>query len=63
MSINVNQSIGLIKVVLWEEAKGKLRAMARAGGQTNFDRSPDFDKVKEVIEKFIEDFESHGYHE
>lgn len=56
-------NISLIKAVLWEEAKGKLRAITKASGQSYYDRSPDFRKVKEVVEEFIKDFENHGYQE
>lgn len=57
--------IGLAKAILWEEAKGKLRAMAQASGQSpsTVDRSPDFQKVGAAVEKFIKNFEDEGYHE
>lgn len=46
-----NQHIGLQKAILWEEAKGKLQALAVAGGQTD------------AVEEFITAFESEGMHE
>lgn len=59
--------IGLAKAILWEEAKGKLRAMASVGGQTpatmNPVRSPDWQKVERRIEAFILSFEDDGLHE
>lgn len=57
--------IGLAKAILWEEAKGKLRAIATASGQhqSGTDRSPDWEKVTKAVEKFITDFEDHGYQE
>ncbi len=58
-------SIGLMKAVLWEEAKGKLRAMATAGGQipSTGNRSPDWQEVEKAVEDFIKDFQDNGYHE
>ena len=57
--------IGLAKAILWEEAKGKLRALAAASGQnpSNKERSPSWVTVNEAVEKFIHDFEDEGYHE
>lgn len=57
--------IGLHKAILWEEAKGKLRAMAAASGQitSTARRSPDWRSVSEAVEKFIRKFESDGFHE
>jgi len=57
--------IGLAKAILWEEAKGKLRAMGAAGGMTQSteSRAPDWDVVQEAIEVFIRDFEEKGLHE
>lgn len=57
--------IGLAKAILWEEAKGKLRALAIASGQhpSNKKRSPDCEKVQQQVETFILHFENLGYHE
>ena len=57
--------IGLTKAVLWEEAKGKLRALAIASGQhqSNRKRTPDWEKVTQQVETFILHFENLGYHE
>jgi hypothetical protein len=57
--------IGLMKSVLWEEAKGKLRALAAASGQvpSTVEREPAWERVTNFIEMFITNFESHGYHE
>lgn len=60
--------IGLVKAILWEEAKGKLRAIAMAQGS----RLPgpvgeigeaSFEPIQSYIEKFIRKFEYKGYHE
>lgn len=63
--ISNQNHIGLQKAILWEEAKGKLRAMAAAGGQINssYLRSPDWKGVKQSVEDFIHAFESEGLHE
>lgn len=57
--------IGLHKAILWEEAKGKLRAMATVGGQigSSDTRSPDWKEVEDAIEGFIVNFENNGMHE
>lgn len=57
--------IGLAKAILWEEAKGKLRAIVSAGGQTQSgsDRSPDWEAVKKRVESFIDKFEADGLNE
>lgn len=57
--------IGLAKAILWEEAKGKLRALAAASGQnpSNKVRSPDWEKVSDAVENFILNFEANSYQE
>lgn len=65
--------IGLVKAVLWEEAKGKLRAIVMADGQ----QAPQYEgpkgnhapiegswvRIQRAVDKFIKDFEDEGYHE
>ena len=60
-----NEQIGLAKAILWEEAKGKLRAMVAAGGmaESTSARSPDWDIVSQAVEDFIVRFEENGFHE
>lgn len=57
--------IGLAKAILWEEAKGKLRAIAAASGQnpSGTKRSPDWETVEKSVETFILYFEANSYHE
>lgn len=58
--------IGLAKAILWEEAKGKLRAIVAADGAQHggvYDGRPHFEIVEEVVESFIKAFESDGLHE
>lgn len=58
--------IGLAKAILWEEAKGKLRAIAMAEGSAFGGKPTDkfkYEYIEEFIEKFIMEFESEGYHE
>lgn len=60
--------IGLAKAVLWEEAKGKLRAMvavqgACEGGAEGQDSRAHYDRVKAEIEMFIIRLENSGLHE
>lgn len=60
-----SRHIGLAKAILWEEAKGKLRAMAAAAGQQNSadNRGPDWEEVSRQVEQFIKRFEDDGLHE
>lgn len=60
--------IGLAKAVLWEEAKGKLRAIVAAEGSNigeeyRPDRRFKFQAIEEFVDKFISEFEGEGYHE
>lgn len=58
--------IGLAKAILWEEAKGKLRALVAAEGATmseTYKGKFKFQIIEEFIDKFIKEFESNGYHE
>lgn len=59
--------IGLAKAVLWEEAKGKLRALVAAEGSNISEHYSGgklrFQIVEDAVEKFIADFEGEGYHE
>lgn len=57
--------ITLFKTALWEEAKGKLRALARMSGQhsSSEKRSPDWKDVSAAVEKFIKNFEKEGFDE
>ena len=61
-----NDPIGLQKAVLWEQAKGLLRAVVAADGaqQSQYDgQDPHFMLLEKEVEGFIRDFEDHGYHE
>lgn len=49
-------TIRLHKVVLWEEAKGKLNAMLRAHGQAPVCATPS-NKLKQLIKAFTEEVE------
>lgn len=69
MSDPVSQ-IGLVKAVLWEEAKGKLRALCMAHGQcaplydvNNTKLDSGYEAIRDEVEAFIAEFESQGYHE
>ena len=60
--------IGLVKAVLWEEAKGKLRALIAAEGANMSEEYRNgtilrFQTIESVIDKFIDEFEGEGYHE
>ena len=57
--------IGVTKAVLWEEAKGKLRALAAVEGQTvgEYNAKPKYQKIREAVESFIMQFEDLGLHE
>jgi hypothetical protein len=51
--------VGLAKMILWEEAKGKLRAMVAAGGSipSNAERSADWHELEKRVERFIKQVE------
>lgn len=52
-----------IKAMLWEEAKGKLRALASVQGSypaNIFERGEQYEKSNSKIEEFIQEFEEEG---
>jgi len=58
--------ISIQKAALWEEAKGKLRAMAATAGECssmNQKLASRHTNVAERVEAFILDFEEDGLHE
>lgn len=57
--------IALAKVILWEQAKGALRALAVAAGSypSNIITSTKWETVDDTIETFIRKFEDDGLHE
>lgn len=64
--MRVVDPIGLAKAVLWEQAKGLLRAMVAADGAEQSRGSgfpPHFEKVEEAVETFIKAIEDEGLHE
>jgi hypothetical protein len=60
-----HDAIRLAKAGLWEEAKGKLRALAAVNGQVHEGDgfSPDWEEVRNAVEDFIRQFEEDGLHE
>jgi hypothetical protein len=58
--------IGIAKAMLWEEAKGKIRAMVAVNGQcpcTDEHRVKQSKDAEKVSEAFFKKFEDHGLHE
>lgn len=57
--------IGLMKTMLWEEAKGKLRALVLISGAhpSTRTRAPEWTKVEKRVEDFIKKFEDDGLQE
>lgn len=57
--------IGLAKAILWEEAKGKLRALAAASGQypSNNGHTEKWEQIDRRVEDFIKNFEEDCLHE
>lgn len=59
--------IGLAKAILWEEAKGKLRAIVMADGSVYnssvVNEKYHYEYIEEMVEEFIKEFESKGYQE
>lgn len=64
-----DQRISLAKAVLWEEAKGKLRAIAAAEGARYGGMQDEetglykFQVISQEVEGFIKAFEDEGLHE
>ena len=59
-------AIGIAKAMLWEEAKGKLRALVAVNGQcsgTDEWRCGQWLKAEQMIDAFIKEFEDSGLHE
>jgi hypothetical protein len=54
--------ISSLKAMVWEEAKGKLRAMTMLSG-SGHERSPNFLIVAKAVEDFITEFEDNGLQE
>ena len=65
--------IQMTKAVLWEEAKGKMRALCHVEGHRRLTEpmtagmeksyTARWTELEAVVEKFIEDFENDGYQE
>ena len=67
--MTLSEVIGIEKAKLWEEAKGKLRAMVAVEGQCS-SHGPEHERHRErwrdaeaAIDVFIRDFEGNGLHE
>ena len=58
-------TIRIIKAQLWEEAKGKLRALVAVNGSArgSDDYTPEWPVVEGAVEAFIKSFEGDGLHE
>lgn len=56
---------GMIKAILWEEAKGKLRALAVAQSfhEESAVKTERWTKITDSVESFISRFENAGHHE
>lgn len=61
--------IAIAKAILWEEAKGKLRALVAVEGQCGAHNPEDkhrrerWREASEAVETFVKDFEDNGLHE
>lgn len=65
--IDINQIISLNKTILWEEIKGRLRALVAIGGhipsvQGDYEIKR-YEEIHSSVEKFIDKFESDGFDE
>ena len=60
--MNVARQIGMHKAILWEEAKGKMRAMYMVNGQSDSENKAnvEWSKVRTRVEEFIIAFEDDG---
>lgn len=66
------EGISVSKIILWEEAKGKLRALSNVAGHLRLvepttelynSAGKRWKKIDETIEQFIKDFEYEGLQE
>lgn len=65
---SANTLISMLKAQAWEDAKGKLRALAAMQGSyhhgsSNPELTKRWEAAEEVVEAFIRDFEAEGLHE
>jgi len=63
-----NELISSLKAQVWEEAKGKLRALvaldgSKSSGIKDEDGEFPFKAVEKAVEAFIEEFSGNGHHE
>ena len=59
-----DDTISMFKTVAWERAKGALREVAAASGQSVFgSRHDNFEEIDKRVENFIKEFEDDGLHE
>ena len=64
MKVDNEELRNILMAQQWERAKGELRAMAMMqGGMYDGNAIRDPEDVSELIEAFIKDFESNGFHE
>lgn len=61
----MNVSMETLKALLWEEAKGKLRAFAAVAGSypSTAGEGEKWREIDATIEAFCRDFEDRGLHE
>jgi hypothetical protein len=61
-----DEAISLQKAALWEEAKGKLKAVVATGGQCSPVKSHHGERwtaLEKAVDAFIVDVEENGWHE
>lgn len=61
--MRISEPIGLAKAILWEEAKGKLRAMLAAEGAEHGGEGERYESLQEAIGDFIMKVEGDALHE
>jgi hypothetical protein len=59
-----DDTISMFKTVAWERAKGSLREVAAASGQSVYgSRHDNYETIDNRVEEFIKSFEGDGLHE
>ena len=59
-----NMTLEAAKAIIWEEAKGKLRALvALQGSYTSGENTDKYEKIDIEVEQFINHIENHGLQE
>lgn len=63
MTYPIEEFGDILKAVAWEEAKAGLRKLVALKGARHTGDTHEFERIKDVVETFIKEFEEGGLHE